>query len=94
MNQSFLLNDEIQVSDIGPEAGQLEVWLCGLRDQRLHCIRSDVNGKLTLNTDDSAFAGDIVQSLANYLGIRELGSEAKFTAEEQRMTDALEKFRS
>lgn len=47
--------------------------------------------KVTIQTDDSTFAGDIIQSLAMYLGVRELNSEATFPAEETRMLDALER---
>lgn len=79
--------------EIGPEAGSLEIWLRGLRDQKIHCLEIDASGKLTLRTEDPSFAGDIVQSLTSYLGLRELSSEAKFPAEEQRMLDALERFK-
>ncbi|XP_058788699.1 Bardet-Biedl syndrome 2 protein homolog [Phymastichus coffea] len=93
LNQSLILSTEIQVVDIGPEAGSLEIWLRGLRDQKVHNLEVDPTGRLSLRTEDPLFAGDVVQSLAVYLGIRELSSEAKFPAEEQRMRDALDKFR-
>jgi len=44
-----------------------------------------------IQTDDATFAGDIIQSLTMYLGVRELSSEATFPAEEKRMLDALER---
>ena len=79
--------------EIGPEAGSLEIWLRGLRDQQIHCLEVDTSGKLTLRTEDPVFAGDVVQSLTGYLGLHELGSEAKFPQEEQRLLEALEKFK-
>lgn len=42
-------------------------------------------------TEDPTFAGDVIQSLANYLGIVELTSEANFPAEEKRMVEILER---
>lgn len=44
-----------------------------------------------IQTNDSTFAGDVIQSLAMYLGVRELSSEATFPEEEKRMLDALER---
>ncbi|XP_001604585.1 Bardet-Biedl syndrome 2 protein homolog [Nasonia vitripennis] len=93
LNQSLILSVEIQVVEIGPEAGSLEIWLRCLRDQKVHCLEVDASGKLTLRTEDPSFAGDVVQSLTAYLGLRELSSEAKFPVEEQRMLDALERFK-
>lgn len=51
----------------------------------------DAAGKLTIQTEDSTFAGDIIQSLALYLGLRELSSEVSFPAEEKKLLDALER---
>lgn len=93
LNQSLILSAEIQVMEIGPEAGSLEIWLRGLRDQKIHCIEVDATGRMGLRTEDPSFAGDVIQSLTAYLGLRELSSEAKFPAEEQRMLDALERFK-
>lgn len=62
-----------------------------MRDNKAHCFKSNANGKVTIQTDDATLAGDIIQSLAMYLGIRELNSEATFPEEEKRMLDALER---
>lgn len=67
------------------------MWLRGMRDDKAHCFKSSANGKIIIQTDDATFAGDIIQSLAMYLGVRELNSEATFPAEEKRMLDALER---
>lgn len=62
-----------------------------MRDDKAHCFKTNASGKLTIQTSDATFAGDIIQSLAMYLGVRELNSEATFPAEEKRMLDALER---
>lgn len=81
----------MEIAESGPNAGCIEVWLRGMRDNKIHCFKSNANGKVTIQTDDSTFAGDIIQSLTMYLGVRELSSEATFPAEESRMLDALER---
>lgn len=93
LNQCLVISSDVQVVDVGPEAGSLEIWLRCLRDEKLHCLEVDATGRLTLSTEDLVFAGDVVQSLASYLGLRELNSEAKFPRDEERMIDALDKFR-
>ncbi|XP_020285539.1 Bardet-Biedl syndrome 2 protein homolog [Pseudomyrmex gracilis] len=91
LNQSLILGEELEVAENGPDAGNIEVWLRGMRDNKLHCFKSNAAGKLTIQTDDSTLAGDIIQSLAMYLGVRELTSEAVFPEEENRMLEALER---
>ncbi|XP_012280111.1 Bardet-Biedl syndrome 2 protein homolog [Orussus abietinus] len=91
LNQCFLLSEELEIPEEGPNAGSIELWLRGFRDNKIHCFRSTPTGKINIETEDAAFAGDIIQSLATYLGLRELSSEAKFPTEEQRMTEALER---
>ncbi|XP_043251138.1 Bardet-Biedl syndrome 2 protein homolog [Colletes gigas] len=91
LNQSFILPKEFEVKDDGPNSGGIELWLRGMRDQKVHCFMADPAGKVTIQTEDSVFAGDIIQSLAMYLGLRELSSEVTFPAEESKMLDALER---
>lgn len=91
LNQSFLLTKEFDVPDEGPTAGFIEFWLRGMRDSYIHCIRASASGKASLQTEDMNFAGDVIQSLATYLGIQELGSEARFPIEELKLCKALER---
>jgi Bardet-Biedl syndrome 2 protein len=91
LNQSLILSEELEVAESGPDAGCVEVWLRGMRDNKVHCIRSNASGKITIQTDDATFAGDVIQSLAMYLGVRELSSEATFPMEENKMLEALER---
>lgn len=91
MNQSLLLAEEFEVAEEGPNAASIELWLRGLRDNKVHCFTASPSGKITVQTEDSTFAGDIVQSLAMYLGLRELNSESKFPNDESKMVEALER---
>lgn len=67
------------------------MWLLGMRDNKLHCFMANTAGKVTIQTEDSTFAGDIIQSLALYLGLRELPSEVSFPAEEEKLLNAFER---
>lgn len=91
LNQSLILGEDLEVRESGSNPGCIEVWLRGMRDNKLHCFKSNANGKVTIQTEDPSFAGDIIQSLAMYLGVRELISEATFPAEETRLLNALER---
>lgn len=91
LNQSLLLAEEFEVAEEGPNAASIELWLRGLRDNKVHCFTASPSGKITVQTEDSTFAGDIVQSLAMYLGLRELNSESKFPNDESKMLEALER---
>jgi len=85
------MGEELEVAEGGPNAGCIEVWLRGMRDNKVHCFKSNASGKVIIQTDDATFAGDIIQSLTMYLGVRDLTSEATFPAEENRILDALER---
>ncbi|KOC68500.1 Bardet-Biedl syndrome 2 protein like protein [Habropoda laboriosa] len=75
LNQSLILPEEFEVNEDRQNHGGIEMWLLGMRDNKFHCFIADSNGKVTIQTDDSTFAGDIIQSLALYLGLREVSSE-------------------
>lgn len=90
LNQSLILPEEFEIKEDKPNNGGIEMWLRGMRDNKIHCFMADATGKVTVQTEDSTFAGDIIQSLALYLGLRELSSEVSFPVEEKKMLDALE----
>lgn len=91
LNQSLILPEEFEIKEDKPNNGNMEIWLRGMRDNKIHCFMVDATGKLTIQTEDSIFAGDIIQSLALYLGLRELSSEVSFPAEEKKLLNALER---
>ncbi|XP_017893284.1 Bardet-Biedl syndrome 2 protein homolog [Ceratina calcarata] len=91
LNQSLILEEEFEVKEESLNNGRIEIWLRGMRDNKVHCFMADAAGRVTIRTEDSAFAGDIIQSLALYLGLRELASVVSFPAEEKRLLDSLER---
>ncbi|XP_048510974.1 Bardet-Biedl syndrome 2 protein homolog isoform X2 [Athalia rosae] len=93
LSQNLILPEdtEIEVPENGPGTGSLSVCLRGLRDGKIHLFEVSATGKLSLRTEDSNFAGEVIHSLAAYLGLCELTTEANFPAEEERMTEALER---
>nr|XP_003703550.1 PREDICTED: Bardet-Biedl syndrome 2 protein homolog isoform X2 [Megachile rotundata] len=93
LNQSLILPEEFEMKEDGIHNGGIELWLRGMRDDKVHCFLVNSAGKITIQTEDSAFAGDVIQSLAMYLGLRELSSEVSFPDEEKRLVDALERVR-
>lgn len=64
-----------------------------MRDNKIHSLKTNASGKISIQTEDSRLAGDIIQSLAMYLGIQELSSEARFPMEEQKLSSALERIK-
>lgn len=92
MNQCLISPEVLQVSEKGSTVGSIELWLLGLRDNKIHCFTA-TSGQVEIQTQDYGFAGDIVQSLAMYLGIRELNSEAQFPHEERKLSDALDRIK-
>ncbi|CAK9811316.1 Bardet-Biedl syndrome 2 protein homolog [Anthophora plagiata] len=91
LNQSLVLPEEFEVKEDRQNNGGIEMWLRGMRDNKIHCFIADPVGKVTIQTEDSTFAGDIIQSLALYLGLRELSSEVSFPEEEKKLLDSLER---
>ncbi|XP_023337047.1 Bardet-Biedl syndrome 2 protein homolog isoform X4 [Eurytemora carolleeae] len=76
LNQNFLLTEDLENS-----AAALDVKFLSLRDGAVLSINADGTGVVKIRTNNMDLAGDIVQSLANYLGLEDLGSTAKFPAE-------------
>ncbi|XP_029051059.2 Bardet-Biedl syndrome 2 protein homolog [Osmia bicornis bicornis] len=93
LNQCLILPEEFEIKEDDTNNGGIELWLRGMRDDTVHCFLANSTGKVTIHTEDSAFAGDIIQSLAMYLGLRELSSEVTFPAEEKKLLNALERVR-
>ncbi|XP_046748192.1 Bardet-Biedl syndrome 2 protein homolog isoform X2 [Diprion similis] len=93
LGQNLILPEEteVEVAEVGPTAGTLNVCLRGLRDGKLHQLEATSGGRVRLRTKDSTFAGEVVQSLASYLGLGELSAEANFPEDEKLMTEALER---
>lgn len=82
---------EIEVTENGPDAGFLKIWLRGLRDGKFHCLEASPAGRIKIRTSDASFAGEVINSLAGYLGLGELSAETNFPEEERLMSEALER---
>ncbi|XP_067090308.1 Bardet-Biedl syndrome 2 protein homolog [Osmerus mordax] len=69
LNQNFLLPEGMDSP---------EVTFCSLRGGGLLTVSMASSGQITLSTDDIDLAGDLVQSLASFLAIEDLQTEADF----------------
>uniref|UniRef100_A0A667XRQ1 Bardet-Biedl syndrome 2 protein homolog n=1 Tax=Myripristis murdjan TaxID=586833 RepID=A0A667XRQ1_9TELE len=69
LTQNFLLPEGIDSPNI---------TFTSLRGRGLLSINMASNGQITLSTDDIDLAGDLVQSLASFLGVEDLSAEADF----------------
>ncbi|KAK7891931.1 hypothetical protein WMY93_023894 [Mugilogobius chulae] len=69
LKQNFLLPEGVESPD---------VTFHSLRTGGLLCISKTSNGQITFKTDDIDLAGDLVQSLASFLGLDDLSAEADF----------------
>lgn len=87
LSQCFILDRPLDLT----HSSTVDIWMRGLRDGRLHRFHTDVDGKTKIFTNDITLAADLIQSMAQNLGIRELTAEATFPADEELLANALEK---
>ncbi|BFZ04172.1 hypothetical protein BsWGS_07211 [Bradybaena similaris] len=85
INQNFLLQDDV-VSE-----GDLKVTFTCLRSQGTLRLRMSVQGQVAIHTDDMELAGDIIQSLAQFLNIDDLLTVADFPEELEKLRQILVK---
>jgi len=88
LNQNFLTGDELEAAD----AGHFTAAFTSLRrpDGELRiAIASD--GAAELRSTDMDLCGDVVQSLAEYLGLEDLASECDFPKEMEELETLLGK---
>ncbi|CAH1270190.1 BBS2 [Branchiostoma lanceolatum] len=72
INQNFLLTDE------WPAAAPLHFQVVSLRGTGALVIHMESNGQVTIKTDDMDLAGEVIQSLALFLGIEDLQVTSDF----------------
>ena len=79
INQNFLIGEELEPSELG---GSLELIFASLRNkgQELHFNMTSA-GNIVLRCDNMDLCGDIVQALAEYLGLDDLKSTCDFHGE-------------
>lgn len=82
INQSFLLTTDLE-PDVADDITAYRMYLVSLHDRK-HVMLSYAGGRVvTLHTDSIALAGEVVQSLARFLSVADLQTEAHFPAVEQ-----------
>lgn len=87
INQSFLLQDDVQVDP----NGSINFAFMSLRGTGPFHFKMDPSGMITLKTDDMDLAGDIVQALANFLNLDDLHTTIDYPDEMQRLREILVK---
>ncbi|KAK6620400.1 hypothetical protein RUM44_006801 [Polyplax serrata] len=87
INRNFLLNQPLDINS----SSDLKLYMISLRDERELALTMDQSGRITIKTDNMALAGDLIQSLATYLNLTQLKSNANFPKEEQNCVELLEK---
>ncbi|NXN14934.1 BBS2 protein, partial [Indicator maculatus] len=75
LNQSFLLPEDAEF-----QSPPFQVCFTSLRNAGQLCIKIKPGGEISINTDDIDLAGDIIQSMASFLAIKDLQVEADFPA--------------
>lgn len=87
INRNFLLSQPLDINT----SSDLKLYMISLRDNKELAITMDQSGKVKIMTDNITLAGDIIQSLAAYLNLTHLKSNADFPKEEQNCVELLEK---
>ncbi|CAH2042141.1 unnamed protein product, partial [Iphiclides podalirius] len=70
INQNFLLEEELEIES--EDAKELNASFLSLRDKSRLDMNFAVNGKVKFTTADIGLAGELIQSLANYLNLGDL----------------------
>ena len=68
MNSNFLLLEDLQLDD----EGALDVSFLSLRTSMPLLIQANAHCEMTIRTDDMELAGDLIQTVANYLNLEDL----------------------
>lgn len=85
INQNFLLMEDLEVS------GQLNLRFLSLRSQQPLIISMDSSSEMFIKTDDMELAGELIQSLAQYLSLDDLQVYAHFPQEIETLNNLLSK---
>ncbi|XP_059160639.1 Bardet-Biedl syndrome 2 protein homolog [Physella acuta] len=75
INQNFLVPDELTCE------GDLHYTLVSMRESGTLRLRMSQTGQVAIHTEDMNLAGDIIQSLAQFLNIEDLQTTADFPVE-------------
>ncbi|XP_055642669.1 Bardet-Biedl syndrome 2 protein homolog isoform X2 [Toxorhynchites rutilus septentrionalis] len=79
INQNFLLPSDIEyMTSFDAETTELKLNLISLRTGKNVCLHFNNDGKTRFYTDDIGLAGDLIQSLVQFLNIENMNSTACF----------------
>ncbi|XP_076343635.1 BBSome complex member BBS2-like isoform X1 [Tachypleus tridentatus] len=85
INQNFLLLEDLEVK------GKLHVTFISLRTSQLLVINMDTGGQVTIKTEDMEVAGEVIQSMAQFLNLEDLAVTAEFSKEMENLSNLLTK---
>lgn len=88
VNENFLLQEEIPLKD-----GKLDARFFSLRGSGMLFVQMAGDGHVFIRCDDMELTGDVVQTLAEYLGLEELSTTAEYQAEVAKLAELMEKVR-
>ncbi|EDS30326.1 conserved hypothetical protein [Culex quinquefasciatus] len=79
INQNFLLPSDIEyMTSSDADATELKLNLISLRTSKTVCLHFNNDGKTRFHTEDIELAGDLIQSLVQFLNIENMNSVAYF----------------
>ncbi|XP_013786899.1 Bardet-Biedl syndrome 2 protein homolog [Limulus polyphemus] len=85
INQNFLLLEDLEVK------GKLHVTFLSLRTSQLLVINMDTGGQVTIKTEDMEVAGEVIQSMSQFLNLEDLAVTAEFSQEMENLSNLLTK---
>ena len=75
INNNFILEDELESEN------SMSVAFVALRNNKPLLMKIELNGQMTIRTDDMELAGSLIQSLAAYLNVSDLQVTCDFPEE-------------
>ncbi len=87
LNENFLVQEEIGVDS----EGKLDARFFSLRGAGMLFIQMDTAGIVHVRCEDMELCGDIIQAVAEYLGIQDLSSLAEFPTDVDKLMSLIEK---
>ncbi|XP_050077103.1 Bardet-Biedl syndrome 2 protein homolog [Anopheles maculipalpis] len=91
VNQNFLLPSDIEYMTSDADATELKLNLISLRTAKSVCLHFSYDGKTRFYTEDIGLAGDLVQSLVQFLNIDNMNSTACFPAVNEEVRELFQK---
>uniref|UniRef100_A0A182VTU8 Uncharacterized protein n=1 Tax=Anopheles minimus TaxID=112268 RepID=A0A182VTU8_9DIPT len=91
VNQNFLLPSDIEYMTSDADATELKLNLISLRTAKSVCLHFSYDGKTRFYTEDIGLAGDLVQSLVQFLNIDNMNSTTTFPVVSEEVRELFKK---